>query len=469
MPDTTSAPTPHRVVVVGSGFGGLFAAKALKRAPVEVTMVSDSAQHLFQPLLYQVATGILSQGEVAPPAREILRSQKNLDVLLGTVTDVDLGERQVTAVTGEHVTTLPYDSLIVATGARQSYFGHPEFEQFAPGIKNIDDALELRSRIFGAFEMAELLPPGPEQDSWMTFVVVGGGPTGVEMAGQLRELARRSLKRNFRHIDPTKARVLLVDGADEVLATFGHKQADYTRRKLESLGVQVELGQMVVGVDDNGATLRSKDGTETRIDSRFIFWAAGVEASPLAKMLGEASGADVDRAGRVCTEPDLTLPGHPEVFVVGDMASLNNYPGVAQVAMQGGKYAAKTIKGRLADKPALEPFKYFDKGSMATISRFSAVANVGSLTVRGFLAWLMWLFIHIVYLVGFFQRISTFGHWIVAFIGRTRTERTFTTYQSRGAIGEAPPTLMPDGHAQPLAPQPTGESAPAAATASELG
>ena len=202
-------------------------------------------------------------GRGGPPAREILRSQKNLDVLLGTVTDVDLGERQVTAVTGEHVTTLPYDSLIVATGARQSHFGHPEFEQFAPGIKNIDDALELRSRIFGAFEMAELLPPGPEQDSWMTFVVVGGGPTGVEMAGQLRELARRSLPSNFRHIDPTKARVLLVDGADEVLATFGHKQADYTRRKLESLGVQVELGQMVVGVDDNGATLRSKDGTET--------------------------------------------------------------------------------------------------------------------------------------------------------------------------------------------------------------
>lgn len=420
----------HRVVVIGSGFGGLFAAKALKKAPVEVTLIDKTVQHLFQPLLYQVATGILSQGVISPPAREILNRQKNTKVLLGQVTGIDVESKIVTHHVGDYVTHTPYDSLIVSAGAGQSYFGHDEFEEFAPGLKSIDDALELRSRIYGAFEVAELLDDPEEVKKWLTFVVVGAGATGVEIAGQIRELADRALKRDFRKITPSSARVVLVDGGDQVLAAFGPNLGEKSKNALEKLGIEIMLGQMVTGMDVRSVELTDRDGHVQTIEAHCKVWAAGVAASPLAKMLADQTGAEVDRSGRISTNPDLTLPGHEEIFVIGDMASLNDYPGVAQVAMQGGKFAAKQIKRRLqgsADEPA---FKYFDKGSMATISRFRAVTKMGKIEITGFIAWLMWLFVHIMYLVGFTKQITTLGHWAVAFVGRTRGERTVTAYQA---------------------------------------
>lgn len=425
-----AAGSPHRVVVIGTGFGGLFATKALKRAPVQVTVIDKTVQHLFQPLLYQVATGILSQGVIAPPFREIVKRQKNTEVLLGEVTDIDVANRVVTHRVGPYVTHTPYDSLIVSAGAGQSYFGHDEFAEFAPGLKNIDDALELRGRIYGSFEMAELLNDPEESKEWLTFVVVGAGATGVEVAGQIRELADRAITKDFRRIDPRSARVILVDGGDQILSAFGPELGKKSQHALEKMGIEVQLGQMVTAMDADTVELTDKQGNVQVISSHCKVWAAGVSASPLARMLGEKTGAEVDRSGRVSTLPDLTLPGHEEIFVIGDMASLNNYPGVAQVAMQGGKYAANQIKRRLkgsADAPA---FKYFDKGSMATISRFRAVAKVGKLELTGFIAWLMWLFIHIMYLVGFQKQVTTLGHWFVAFIGRSRAERTITAYET---------------------------------------
>ncbi len=424
--DSPATTDRHRVVIVGSGFGGLFAAKHLKRADVDVTMISESSTHLFQPLLYQVATGILSEGLIAPATRDILQRSKNTEVILGTVTEIDVRTHTVTSTLGPDSIATSYDTLIVAAGAGQSYFGHEEFEPFAPGLKDIDDALELRSRIYGAFEVAERLEPQIDVTPWLTFVVVGAGATGVEVAGQIRELSVRALKRNFRRIDPSTARVILIDGGDQVLSAFGPEQGTYAKAKLERMNIEVRLGTLVDGIDADGVHLRDADGNLERIDSRVKVWAAGVTASPLARSLGEQTGAEVDRSGRVECLPNLTLPGHPEVFVIGDMVSYKDYPGVAQVAMQGAKFAAKTIKHRLADKPEPAEFTYFDKGSMATISRFSAVANVGRLRVRGFLAWLLWLFIHIFFLVGFHQRVTTLGHWAVTFIGRSRTERSFT-------------------------------------------
>ena len=432
QPPTTTPPTVgrHRAVIIGSGFGGLFAAKHLKRADVDVTLISETPYHLFQPLLYQVATGILSEGLIAPATRSVVRRYEDTEVLLGHVTAIDVAKREVHSETGGLASVTPYDSLIVAAGAQQSYFGHDEFAEFAPGLKTIPDALDLRKRIFGAFEKAEVAEPSEDVTPWMTFVVVGAGATGVEVAGQISELSRRALKRNFRRIDPADARVILVDGADAVLGAFGEKQSAYAKETLENMGIEVRLGAMVTGVDADGIDLQFKDGTTERIAAKCKVWAAGVTASPLAASLAEQTGASVDRAGRIECLPDLTLPGHPEVFVVGDMVSLNNYPGVAQVAMQGGKYAATRIKNRAAGKETessqVAPFSYFDKGSMATISRFRAVANIGKLQVRGFLAWLLWLFIHLMFLIGFHQQVTTLGHWLVAFIGRTRTERTFT-------------------------------------------
>ncbi len=422
----------HRVVIIGSGFGGLFAAKRLKKAPVEVTVIDRTGYHLFQPLLYQVATGILSQGVIAPPIREVLMHQKNANVLLGEVTTIDVEAKTVTHHIGDLESVTPYDSLIVSAGAGQSYFGNDQFEEFAPGLKSIDDAMEMRSRIYNAFEIAEVIETKPEIDPWMTFVVVGAGATGVEMAGQIRELADRSLRTEYRRIDPTQARVILADGGDQVLAAFGENLGAKSKAALEKQGIEVRLGTMVTDMDAQSVELTDRDGNTERIDSRVKFWAAGVAASPLARQLGDQTGAEVDRSGRVATLPDLTLPGHEEIFVVGDMASLNNYPGVAQVAMQGGKYAASQIKRRLQGDLDAPAFKYFDKGSMATISRFKAVTKVGKVELTGFIAWLAWLFIHIMYLVGFQKRITTLGHWAVAFVGRSRAERTTTAYQAVG-------------------------------------
>jgi NADH dehydrogenase len=415
----------RRVVIIGSGFGGLFAAKALRRAEVDITLIAKTSHHLFQPLLYQVATGILSEGEIAPATREILRRQKNAAVLLGEVTAIDLTARTVTHRLLDRISVTPYDDLIVAAGAGQSYFGNDHFARYAPGMKSIDDALELRGRIFGAFELAELANDPAEIDKLLTFVVVGAGPTGVEMAGQISELARRALPGDFRNIDPRTARVVLLDFAPKVLGSFGDRLSDAAAKQLKHIDVEVQLGAMVVGVDRDGIDVEDSDGTRRRIPSFCKIWAAGVTASPLAGLLAEqCEGVEVDRAGRVKTLPDLTLLGHPEVYVVGDMATLNSLPGVAQVAIQGARHAAKTIMGRPS-----KPFVYKDKGSMATVSRFHAVASINKLRFHGFIAWLLWLAVHLVYIVGFKSRVTTVLHWAVSFIGRGRSERVATEQQ----------------------------------------
>jgi NADH dehydrogenase len=428
----------HQVVVIGSGFGGLFGAKALKRADVDVTLIAQTSYHLFQPLLYQVATGILSEGEIAPATREVLAGQRNARILLGQVTAIDLDARTVTSQVLGRETVTPYDSLLVAAGAGQSYFGNDRFAEFAPGMKSIDDALELRGRIFGAFEMAELgASRGDDVDHLLTFVVVGAGPTGVEMAGQIAELAHRTLRRDFRAINTRRARIVLVDAAGQVLPPFGAKLGAKSKVELEKLGVEVMLGAMVTDVDEGGIEVQYKDGRSEHIAAATKIWAAGVQASSLGRTLAEQSGAPLDRAGRIGVNPDLTLPGYPEVFVVGDMIALDHLPGVAQVAIQGAKYAATEISRRLAGKPPQKPFHYFDKGSMATISRFRAVAMIGPVRLTGFVAWLLWLGVHLVYITGFKNRVTALLHWAVSILGRGRSERTSTEQQlfGRPALG----------------------------------
>ncbi len=427
----------HRVVVVGAGFGGLFATKALKKAPVDVTLINGTAHHLFQPLLYQVATGILSEGEIAPPIREILKRQGNAKVLLGTVTEVDPEARTVTAVAPGTSYTVEYDSLIVAAGASQSYFGNDRFAEHAPGMKSIDDALELRGRIFGAFELAELETDPAAVERWLTFVVVGAGPTGVEMAGQIAELAHRHLPGQYRNINPRQARIILIDALDTVLSSFGDHLSTKALRQLHTMGVEVELGTKVVDVDETGIEVETRNGHQ-RIESMTKIWAAGVSAPSLSTQLAKATGATTDRAGRLEVNPDCTVPGHPEIFAVGDMMALNRLPGVAQVAIQSGRHAAGQIKKRLAGQPDGQPFQYFDKGSMATISRFSAVASVGKLHFSGVIGWLMWLAVHLLYLVGFKNRVTAVLHWFVSFIGRGRSERVATFQQvfARRALQE---------------------------------
>ena len=422
----------HRVVVVGSGFGGLFTAKHLRRADVDVTVVARTTHHLFQPLLYQVATGVLSEGEIAPATREILRRQRNARVVLGDVVGIDLAGRTVTSTSPVGTTVTPYDSLVVAAGAGQSYFGNDRFAEHAPGMKSIDDALELRGRIFGSFELAEIESDPAMRERFMTFVVVGAGPTGVEMAGQIAELSHRTLDRDFRSIDPSKARIVLLDAAPAVLGPFGDKLSRAAVKRLEKMGVEVRLGLKVVDVDADGVEVEDSSGARQRIESFCKIWAAGVQASPLGRTLAEQSGAGLDRAGRIQVNPDLTLPGHPEVYVVGDMIALDGLPGVAQVAMQGAKHVAGQIRRRLKGEETGQPFRYFDKGSMATVSRFHAVAKVGPVELSGFVAWLMWLVIHIVYLIGFKNRVTTLLHWAVSFVGRGRSERTATIQQVLG-------------------------------------
>jgi NADH dehydrogenase len=424
----------HRVVIVGGGFGGLFAAKFLRRAPVQVTLVDRTNHHLFQPLLYQCATGILSAGAVAPPLREVLRKHRNVQVELANVTDFDLQAKTVTAVAplGAPL-TIPYDSLIVAAGAHGSYFGHDEFARFAPGMKTIDDALELRARIFGAFEMAELEQDPDTRREWMTFAVIGAGPTGVEMAGQIAELSRRALKKNFRRIDPTSAQVLLFDGGKEPLATFGDRLSDIATKEIERTGVQLRMHSRVTGVSPDAIVVQGPDGEE-RVPCHTKVWSAGVQASPLGAMLAQATGAGTDRAGHVEVLPDCTLPGHPEVFVVGDLMALNRLPGVAEVAMQSGLHAARTIKRRLKGNDEAKPFTYRDLGSMATISRFRAIVSFKGIKVGGFIGWLMWAFVHLTFLTGFKNRGTALIRWLTAFVGKSRDERTITMQQASGRV-----------------------------------
>ncbi|MBJ8337964.1 FAD-dependent oxidoreductase [Antrihabitans sp. YC3-6] len=425
-----SAKPRHHVVVIGSGFGGLTAARALKKSDVDVTLIAKTTHHLFQPLLYQVATGILSEGEIAPYTRVILRKQKNVEVLLGDVTDIDLTNNTVTSKLIDMNTVTPFDSLVVAAGAQQSYFGNDHFATFAPGMKTIDDALELRGRILGAFEAAEVTTSQAERDRRLTFVVVGAGPTGVELAGQIAELADRTLDGAFRNIDPSDCRVILLDAAAAVLPPMGEKLGLKAQRRLESMGVEIQLNAMVTDVDYMGLTVKDKDGNERRIESACKVWSAGVQASPLGKLLAEQSdGTTTDRAGRVVVEPDLTLKGHPNVFVVGDLMSVQGVPGMAQGAIQGAKYATKLIKAGLEgkdDPAARKPFKYFDKGSMATVSRFNAVAQVGKFEMAGFIAWLSWLALHLFYLVGYKNRFTTIVAWFITFLGRNRGQMAIT-------------------------------------------
>jgi NADH:ubiquinone reductase (H+-translocating) len=427
------APRRHRVVIIGSGFGGLFAAKHLKRADVDVTLIAKTTHHLFQPLLYQVATGILSVGEIAPATRIILRKQKNAEVLLGDVVGIDLTNNTVTSKLMDWERVTPFDSLIVAAGAQQSYFGNDHFEAFAPGMKTVDDALELRGRILGAFEAAEVTTSEAERKRRLTFVVVGAGPTGVEVVGQIAELADRTLTGAFRTIDPAEARVILVEAAPAVLPPMGPKLGLKAQRRLEKMGVEVKLNTMVTDVDYMGLTVKEKGGEdfgeEYRIECAVKVWSAGVQASPLGKLVAEQSdGTEVDRAGRVVVQPDLTVKGHPNVFVIGDMMSVPNVPGMAQGAIQGAVYATKQIKSELkgADPANRQPFKYFNKGSMSTISRFSAVCQIGKLEFGGFLAWLAWLGLHLYYLVGSRNRLMAVISWFVTFLGRGRGQMTIT-------------------------------------------
>ncbi len=438
-----SASARHRVVIVGGGFGGLFAAKFLRRAPVEVTLIDRTNHHTFQPLLYQLATGILSEGAIAPPLREVLRDHANVRVELADVTGFDLDARTVTAARplGAPL-TFPYDSLIVAAGATGSYFGHDEFATLAPGMKTVDDALELRARIFGAFEMAEQEPDPEMRAVWMTFAVIGCGPTGVEMAGQIAELSRRSLKHNFRRIDPASARVLLFDGGEKVLANFGSRLSAKAARELERAGVELRMRSRVSDVKTGAIIVQGPNGEE-RIACHTRVWAAGVQASPLAALLAQASGAGTDRGGHIEVLPDCTLPGHPEVFAVGDMMSLNGLPGVAEVAMQSGIHAARTIKHRLDGDTVARPFAYRDLGSMATIARFRAVVSFKGIKVGGFIGWLMWAFVHLTFLTGFKNRWIALFKWISAFVGSSRDERTITMQQASARVVAAAAGVKP--------------------------
>ena len=433
-------PTPHRVVIVGGGFGGLQAAVHLKRADIDLTLIDRRNFHLFQPLLYQVATGALSPGEIASPLRGVLKRQRNTTVMLADVTDIDVERHRIRceSVAGRHPSDVTYDTLIVAAGAGHAYFGHDEWEPLAPGLKTLEDALELRRRILSAFEAAEIEPDPELQREYLTFVVVGGGPTGVELAGQIAEIARDTVKRDFRKIDPRTARIVLVEGADRVLLAFPERLSEKGKEQLEKLGVTVRLDRLVTGVDEAGVTLAIPGGGTERLESQTIVWAAGVAASPLAATLARATGADLDRAGRVTVLPDLTLPGHPEIMVLGDMTRVSDgegglipLPGVAPAAMQMGRYAAKVVKARLKGQEPPGPFRYRDKGNLATIGRMKAVGIIKGVQLTGLFAWLGWLTIHLFYLTGLQNRVLVFIRWTISFITRGRGARLIT--------GEAPP------------------------------
>lgn len=420
----------HRVVVVGGGFGGLQAVQHLAGAPLEITLVDRRNFHLFQPLTYQVATGALSPGDIAYPLRSVFKRHENVHVLLAEVADFDLEAREVHLSSAEGVPVpgrLGYDTLIVAGGSSYSYFGHESWREHADEVKSLESATTVRSRLLGAFEAAEAEPDRAAVDAWLTFVVVGAGPTGVEMAGQIAELARDTLRHDFRVIDPTRARILLVEALDRVLTTFPPSLSARAERSLHRLGVTVLTSRTVTSIDGESVTVRSPAGETEQIATRTVVWAAGVTASTLAGRLAELSGADRDNAGRVTVEPDLTLPGHPEVFAIGDMVRVGpvTLPGVAPVAMQQGRYAARVVEARLEGRPT-KPFRYRDKGNLATIGRASAVADIKGLQLSGFLAWMTWLVVHLFYLIGFQNRVVVLVRWLISFVTHGRGARLIT-------------------------------------------
>jgi NADH dehydrogenase len=416
----------HRVIIIGGGFGGLRAARALEAAPVDVTLIDRRNFHLFQPLLYQVATGSLSPGEIAAPLRSVLRRQKNTRVLLGEVVDIDPASRIVRLADGAR---LPYESLIVATGSQSSYSGHDQWRDWAPSLKSIEEAISVRHKIYYAFEVAERVEP-EERRAWLTFVIVGAGPTGVEVAGAIAEIARRTLRHDFRSIDPAEARIILMDGAPRVLRPFPEDLARQASRALARLGVEVRTRVRVENVDKEGLTYQGPDGL-VRLDARTVIWAGGVTVTPLARTLAKRTCAETDTGGRIKVGPCLTIAGHPDLYVIGDMAlSIDArgepLPGVAQVAMQQGTYAADDIARKVRGKPPLPPFKYFDKGSLAVIGRWAAVANVFGVHLWGLPAWIVWAFIHLAYLVQFQSRVLVFIKWGIQDLTFSRAARLLT-------------------------------------------
>jgi NADH dehydrogenase len=419
------AQTAHRVVIVGGGFAGLNLAKSLRHSPVRITLIDRRNFHLFQPLLYQVATGALSPANIAAPLRGILGRQPNCQVLMGVVVGFDL-DRQVVCLKDEQV---EYDTLVVAAGARHSYFGHPEWETLAPGLKTIEDATEIRRRVLTAFEEAERTDHAEQRRAWLNFVIVGAGPTGVELAGALAEIARHSLRHDFRQINPPDARILLIEAGERVLPSYPPDLSLKAQASLESLGVTVRRGTMVESIREEGVLLRSKTESEF-VCAHTILWAAGVQASPLASALAEASGATMDRADRILVEPDLSLKGHPEVFVIGDMAHYASahdkpLPGVAPVAISQGKFVARLIDRRLRGRP-LPTYRYRDPGNVATIGKSAAVADIGRLHFSGFLAWVLWLLIHLMKIVSFRNRLLVLVQWSWSYFSYDRSARLIT-------------------------------------------
>jgi NADH dehydrogenase len=423
----TEASGSRQVVIVGGGFAGLFAARMLARAPVQVTLVDRAEHHLFQPLLYQCATGILSEGKIAAPLRQLLKKHDNVEFVIAEASGIDPDRRRVLArrPLGEPI-EFGYDYLILAAGVRQSYFGHDEYAPIAPGMKTIEDALKIRRRVFGAFELAESADDPEERKRYLTFALVGAGPTGVELAGQIREVATKTLRKEYRHIKPEDARVLLFDGGAAPLAMFGPKLSALAARDLEKLGVELHMGSIVTHVDLNGLEVKDHDGQVTRHLCGNVLWTAGVEAPPLAKAVAQATGAEQDRAGRIVVGPDCTIAGHPEIFVTGDVMSLDKLPGVAEVAMQTGIYAGRKVAHQAQGKTFDQPFKYRDLGSAAYISRGKAVVSAFGLHFGGFAGWWVWLFIHIGFLTGYRNRIGAVLGWWFAFTRDIRRERTFT-------------------------------------------
>ncbi|HLJ18488.1 MAG TPA: NAD(P)/FAD-dependent oxidoreductase [Bryobacteraceae bacterium] len=414
----------HRVVILGGGFGGLYAAQAMKKTAVGITLLDRRNFHLFQPLLYQVATGSLSPGEIAAPLRSVLRKQRNTSVMLGEAIDLDAAARRVIL----HDGALEYDTLIVATGARNFYFGHDEWRRIAPGLKSIEDATAIRHKILFAFEAAERETDFQKRREWLTFVVVGAGATGVELAGALGEIAHDTLRNDFRSIDPREARILLLDG-QRVLPPYPLDLSAAAERSLIGLGVRSRTGVRVTNVDEGGVIISTGGGNE-RIQARTVLWAAGVTASEFGQVLARRAGAPLDREGHVLVEPDLTVPGHPEIIVIGDLANCSHQegkplPGVAPVAMQQGRYAARLIEARLAGR-TLPPFHYHNKGSLAVIGRAAAVADFGRLRFHGLVAWLMWLFIHLMYIVEFESRLIVFIRWGIQYFTFNRGARLIT-------------------------------------------
>jgi NADH dehydrogenase len=437
----------HRVVVVGGGFGGLNATRALADAAVDVTLIDRTNFHLFQPLLYQVAAGILPPGLIAPALRAIVRDQANARVFMAEIDDIDVEQKVVRGTQpDDQPFEMPYDTLIMATGAGHSYFGKNEYAEFAPGMKTIEDARYLRDSILSKFEMAELTTDPKERAEWLTFVVVGAGPTGVELVGQIAELAHKVLPRDYRDVDTTSARIILLEGAPSVLPPFDAALQRYTHQTLEKMGVEVRVNTLAVDMDHESITVKGPDGVDT-IHARTRIWAAGVQASPLAKLVADKTGAATDRPGRIEVNPDCTVPGHPEIFAIGDMASVNKLPGVAQPAIQEGKYIAKVIKSRLAGGPDVGPFKYRDKGSMATIGHKYAVTEAFGRKFTGLLAYLMWGGVHVAYLVGWGNRLGTMYTWARAlYLSKNRGHRMITFDNAKANLAEGTklsPAIMP--------------------------